>query len=99
MAGASVAAKKAASIVAKPFSAIPGPKLYPILGNLPQYIFGQFDRLKYQQALISLHKEYGPIVKQNLGGRDTVHVFEPDDIKTVSYPSRFKIGKNIVSRS
>ena len=38
MAGASAALKKVTLAVAKPFSAIPGPKLYPLLGNLPQVI-------------------------------------------------------------
>ena len=75
--------RKAAHLVGKPFSSIPGPKLYPLIGNLPQYVFGPFDRLKYQHALLAHHKEYGPIVKENLGGREIIHVFDPDDIKTV----------------
>ena len=49
-----------------------------------QYIFGPFDRLKYHHALASLHKEYGPIVKEDLGGREIIHLFDPEDIKTVS---------------
>ena len=49
-----------------------------------KYIFGPFDRLKYHHALASLHKEYGPIVKEDLGGREIIHLFDPEDIKTVS---------------
>lgn len=79
---ASTALNITARLGGKPFKSIPGPKLYPLVGNLTQYMFGPFDRLKYQHALESLHKEYGPIVKENLGGREIVHVFEPEDIKT-----------------
>ena len=49
-----------------------------------KYIFGPFDRLKYHHALASLHKEYGPIVKEDLGGREIIHLFDPEDIKKVS---------------
>ena len=49
-----------------------------------KYIFGPFDRLKYHHALTSLHNEYGPIVKEDLGGREIIHLFDPEDIKTVS---------------
>ena len=82
MAGASTALHRISRLGGKPFTSIPGPKLYPLVGNLAQYIFGPFDRLKYQHALESLNKEYGPIAKQNLGGREIIHVFEPEDIKT-----------------
>lgn len=83
MAGAPSVLKQAARLAGKPFASIPGPPLYPVVGNLPQYIFGPFDRLKYQHALESLHKEYGSLVKENLGGRTIIHVFDPEDIKTV----------------
>ena len=36
MAGAASALKNASSSIGKPFSSIPGPKLYPLIGNLPQ---------------------------------------------------------------
>ncbi len=40
-------------------------------------------RYKYHQVLDSLHKEYGPVVKEDIGGRVLVHAFDPEDIKTV----------------
>lgn len=54
-----------------------------LLSSLHQYIFGPFDRLKYHEALKTLYRTYGPLVKENLGGRVIVHVFQPEDIKTV----------------
>jgi len=68
----------------KPFAAIPGPKSYPVIGSLGQYLFGPYNRLKYHEALSSMHKEFGPLVKEKMGpGKDIVHVFDPEDIKTV----------------
>ena len=45
-------------------------------------------RLKYHEALASMYKQFGPIVIEKIGtDKDIVHVFDPDDIKTVSYRS------------
>lgn len=63
---------------------IPGPPTYPLIGNLYQYNWnGPFQKFKYHEALHSLYRTYGPVVKQNIGGRVIVHVFEPSDIQTV----------------
>ena len=36
-----------------------------------------------------MYKQFGPIVIEKIGtDKDIVHVFDPDDIKTVSYSSR-----------
>ena len=67
------------------FSDIPGPVLYPLVGNLYQYVMGPFSKDKYQEALMSLYREYGNLVRQNIGGREIIHVFDPEDIKTVNY--------------
>ena len=61
-----------------------GPAQYPIVGNLPSYWLGKYDRFRYQKVLQSLYREYGPVVKENFGDRTIVHVFDPEDIKTVS---------------
>jgi hypothetical protein len=50
--------------------------------------------LKYHEALKSLYQTYGPLVRENLGGRVIVHVFHPEDIKTVE----LKFGIDLVLR-
>eukprot|EP00095_Tigriopus_kingsejongensis_P008076 maker-scaffold1264_size52097-snap-gene-0.11 protein:Tk08076 transcript:maker-scaffold1264_size52097-snap-gene-0.11-mRNA-1 annotation:"cytochrome p450 cyp44" len=69
--------------LARALADIPGPVTYPIIGNLHQYVWGPFRKTKYHEALGRLHEMYGPLVKQSIGGRTIVHVFDPDDIKTV----------------
>ena len=46
-----------------------------------QYVFGPFSKTKYHEALAALHRDYGPVVRENIGGRVIVHVFDPEDIK------------------
>ena len=41
------------------FQEIPGPVSYPFVGNLYQYVFGPFQKTKYQDALKSLHQGNG----------------------------------------
>ena len=48
-------------------SELPGPPQYPIIGTLPTYWSGKYDRFRYQKVLFSLFQEYGPIVKENFG--------------------------------
>jgi hypothetical protein len=55
-----------------------------MIGSLQQYIIGPYDRFKYHEALKAMRQTYGPIVKENLGGKVIVHIFDPEDIKTVS---------------
>ena len=71
--------------LSKLFSIFLGPAQYPIVGSLPSYWLGKYDRFRYQKVLQSLHREYGPVVKENFGDRTIVHVFDPEDIKTVSW--------------
>lgn len=68
---------------AKPFQSIPGPVRLPLWGNLLHYKLGVFDVRKYHEVLEHLHKQYGPIVRETIGSRTVVHVFDPDDIKEV----------------
>ena len=71
--------------VMKPFTSIPGPKVYPLIGSLGSYMFGPYNRLKYHEALADMHRQFGPIVKEQIGPeKEVVHVFDPEDIKTVS---------------
>lgn len=38
---------------------------------------------RYHKVLQQLNNQYGPLVKQQLGSETLVHVFDPDDAKTV----------------
>ena len=38
---------------------------------------------RYHEVLVDLHKEFGPLVRENFGTKTIVHVFDLDDIKTV----------------
>lgn len=71
---------------------IPGPPQYPIVGTLPSYWAGKYDKLKYHRVLNSLYQEYGPVVRENIADKTLVHVFEPEDIKTVySYEGKYPV--------
>lgn len=70
----------------KPLKDIPGPKGLPYLGTILQYRKGPFQRFtvdRYQDALISRYKEYGPIVKETIAGVTFVRIYDPDDVRTV----------------
>ncbi|CAG0891336.1 unnamed protein product [Darwinula stevensoni] len=68
---------------AKPFSQVPGPGLLPLFGNLLQYKSGEFKVKQYHKVLKKLHLKYGPIARQQIGPRLLVHLFDPEDVKTV----------------
>jgi len=83
MASAAPKVSTAAREGVKAFSEIPGPKCLPMIGSAYQYRFGPYKKTQYHLALLNMYKQYGPVVKENLGGKEIVHVFDPDDIKTV----------------
>lgn len=62
---------------------IPGPLTLPIWGNLYKYKFGIYNILKYHKVLDMLYKKYGPIVKEKYGNEIVIHIFDPNDSKTV----------------
>ncbi|VDH98564.1 cytochrome P450, family 49, subfamily A [Mytilus galloprovincialis] len=71
---------------AKPFEEIPGPKGLPFIGTLLQYRKGPFNRFNvdiFQDALMSRYKEYGPIMKETIGGVTAVRLFDPDFVRTM----------------
>ena len=74
---------KAAISSIKPFSSIPGPLSLPLVGSCLRYRFGSRGKTEYHLALKDMHQEFGPLVKEQIGTRTILHVFCPDDIKTV----------------
>ncbi|XP_075230653.1 putative cytochrome P450 CYP44 [Lycorma delicatula] len=73
---------------------IPGPLTLPIWGNLYKYKFGLYSILKYQDVLEHLYKKYGPLVKEKYGNKTVIHVFDPDDAKTI-YKNEGKLPRVI----
>jgi len=67
----------------KSFTSIPGPLSLPVIGSTLNYRFGARKKTHYHLALLDMFKEYGPLVRENIGGKTVVHVFDPEDIKTV----------------
>ncbi|CAG9463548.1 unnamed protein product [Pedinophyceae sp. YPF-701] len=63
-----------------PFEDIPGPKVYPLVGNL-------FEFFKYPNKVHLLYDEwfrtYGPIFKYTVAGKTSVMVSDPSDIEKV----------------
>merc|ERR1711892_593402 len=81
---AAVKAVRSLSKSVKQYSSIPGPNIFPVLGSTLQYRGkGPRSKEEYHLALGDMFKEYGPLVKERLGGKDIVHVFDPEDIKAV----------------
>lgn len=67
----------------KAFKQIPGPLSLPIWGTLYKYKLGFYDVLKYHKVLDYLYHEYGPLVREQIGMTPLIHVFNPDDAKTI----------------
>jgi hypothetical protein len=44
---------------------------------------GYYKINQYHKVLQTIHNSYGPIAKQHLGSEIVVHVFDPEDIRTV----------------
>ena len=67
----------------KSLSSIPGPPSLPLFGSSLLYRFGGRSKTEYHLALLDMYRQYGPIVRENIGGTTIVHVFHPEDIKSV----------------
>ncbi|OWF54646.1 probable cytochrome P450 CYP44 [Mizuhopecten yessoensis] len=70
---------------AKPFSDIPGPTGLPFIGTLMQYTgpFRKYDIDNYQAVLESRWKEFGPVLRETIGNRTAVRLFDPDHVQAV----------------
>ncbi|EDV24791.1 uncharacterized protein TRIADDRAFT_25545 [Trichoplax adhaerens] len=79
---------------AKPFSEIPGPKLYPIIGNLLTLIKNNGYHQKRPHLLYSSYRQkYGPIFRDKIVNMKLLFVTTPEDFATVfkaegKYPDR-----------
>ena len=67
----------------KSLSSMPGPVSLPLFGSSLLYRFGERSKTEYHLALLDMYRLYGPIVRENIGGTTIVHVFDPEDIKSV----------------
>ena len=79
---------------ALPVSEIPGPMKVPLVGNVLQ-IYRAGGRHKFNQAVMTLQKEYGKIFQLNIGPERMVFISDPDMIEDVyrnegKYPRREK---------
>ena len=61
------------NVKSRPYSEIPGPKMYPLLGSLLDFKDNGASLLK---SSLAYYEKYGMIAKQNLTG-DEVIIFDP----------------------
>ena len=67
----------------KSLSSMPGPTSLPLVGSALLYRFGERSKTEYHLALLDMYRQFGPIVRENIGGTTIVHVFHLEDIKSV----------------
>ncbi|XP_037035585.1 probable cytochrome P450 49a1 [Bradysia coprophila] len=71
----------------KPYSSIPGPKEWPLIGNSWRFapIIGQYRIQDLDKVMNSLQKQYGKIAKVGglIGHPDLLFVFDGDEIRKV----------------
>ena len=77
------ATRPALQAAVKSFSSIPGPLALPLVGSALQYRLGRRGKEHYHLALGDMYREYGPLVKEKIGAKEVVHVFDPEDIQRV----------------
>lgn len=63
---------------AKPFKSIPGPISFPGMGS-GYYMFKKDYRDHHEQLYIKLYKKYGPLIRLNLFGVNTLVIADPHD--------------------
>ncbi|XP_014209811.1 cytochrome P450 302a1, mitochondrial [Copidosoma floridanum] len=77
---------KAFGAEARPFDEIPGPRGFPFLGTLLDYlpIIGKYDPKKLREMGAAKYAEYGPVVREEIKpGEPIVYVYRPEDIAEV----------------
>ncbi|CAH0407723.1 unnamed protein product [Chilo suppressalis] len=68
----------------KRFHDIPGPKCYPLIGTLHQYLpfIGDYDAEAMDKNAMLNWRRYGPLVREHPGVR-LLHLFDPEDIEAI----------------
>ena len=56
---------------------------YMSLVSLNFVLEGYFKMSEYHIVLENLYRKYGPVVREDIGTETVIHVFDPDDVKTV----------------
>jgi hypothetical protein len=52
--------------------------------TISYFVFlGKYKIYRYHKVLEDLYKKYGCLVRQDLGTRTVIHIFDPEDIRTV----------------
>ncbi|XP_046461154.1 probable cytochrome P450 49a1 [Daphnia pulex] len=80
--------------VNKSFQDIPGPKPLPLVGNALLFSpLGPYNVSRLLDGFTDLQKQYGDIIKLNMGNKISLLIFNPDDIRSMfqhegKYPQR-----------
>ncbi|CAG9785114.1 unnamed protein product [Diatraea saccharalis] len=80
----------------KNFEDIPGPKSYPIIGTLHQYLplLGDYDAGALDKNALYNYRRYGKLVRENPGVR-LLHVYDPVDIEAIfRHDDRYPIRRS-----
>lgn len=79
-------------VAVKPFSEIPGPKGWPLIGTLLEQ---PTDQTKIQPLLLKRRADFGPIYKESLGNFSVVVISDPEAVENLfrldgKTPKRFQ---------
>lgn len=82
----------------RPFDEIPGPKGLPLVGTYLDYVKpGGFRFEKLFEAIHQRSKDYGPIYKENLGGRVMVVISDIEEyLKIIRIDGKFPVREKLL---
>ncbi|EDV24787.1 uncharacterized protein TRIADDRAFT_56952 [Trichoplax adhaerens] len=89
---------------AKPYTQVPGPKGYPIIGTLWTLLKNNGFYQKRPHLLFAEYKKtYGPIFKDKIGNMELVFISTPEDVATMfsaegKYPSKGPVNPWVIYR-
>mmetsp|Transcript_1410 Transcript_1410/g.1993 ORF Transcript_1410/g.1993 Transcript_1410/m.1993 type:complete len:509 (+) Transcript_1410:34-1560(+) len=68
----------------KAYSSIPGPKIVPEAGGTIYDIMQRFEEsYNMYEVFDSYRNDFGDVVKHNMGGKEQVWIYDPNDIKKI----------------